>query len=176
MRRVLVLGCSGAGKTTFARKLASVTRLPLVSLDACFWLPGWIETPRQEWRGRVERLAAEDAWIMDGSYVGTLDIRLPRADTLLWLDLPRHVCMRRVLWRIATSYGRVRSEMAPGCAERFDLQFLHYIWTFTDKYRPLIASALARHGPHLSPVIIRRDADAARFLDKVAREKPRKAD
>jgi adenylate kinase family enzyme len=170
-----VIGCSGAGKTTLSRKLASATGLPFVSLDARFWQPGWIETPRKEWRDRVGRLAAEDAWVMDGSYVGTLDISLPRADTLVWIDLPRHVCVRRVLWRIATSYGRVRSEMAPGCAERLDLEFLRYIWTFNDKYRPLIVSSLTTHGPHLSPVIIRRDADTARFLDKVAREKPRTA-
>ena len=57
---------------------------------------------------------------MDGNYGSSLDLRLPRADTVLWFDYPRHVCLRRVFWRIATTYGRVREDLAPGCPEQLD--------------------------------------------------------
>jgi adenylate kinase family enzyme len=83
MRRVLVIGISGAGKSTFSQALATKTGLPLIHLDKEFWRPGWVQTPRQEWRARVSELAARERWIMDGNYDSSLDLRLPRADTVL---------------------------------------------------------------------------------------------
>ncbi len=167
MRRVLVIGCSGAGKSTFAKRLATRTGLPLVSLDAAFWQPGWVETPREPWRQRVADLVAGDNWIMDGTFVATLDLRLPRADTVIWFDHPRRVCMSWVLWRIATTYGRGRPEMAPGCPERLDLGFLRYVWTFDTQFRPRIEAALSQHGRHLAPVMFRHDAQVREFLDRI---------
>ena len=92
-------------------------------------------------------------------------LRLPRADTVVWFDYPRHVCLRRAIWRVLTSYGRVRPDLAPGCPEKFDAEFLRYIWDFNAKSRPQIVSMLAEHGRHLQPVVFRRDRDVARFLD-----------
>lgn len=165
----MVIGCSGAGKSTFCSKLARLTGLPLVSLDAEFWRPGWVMTPRAEWRAKVQRLIAAESWIHDGTFGSSLDLRLPRADTVIWFDYPRHVCLRRIVWRIATTYGQVRPEMAPGCPERIDWEFFKYVWRFNAEDRPQIQAALVEQGEHLSPVIFRRDADVARFLDKVAR-------
>ena len=68
MQRVLVLGCSGAGKSTFSRRLARATDLPLVELDYAFWQPGWVKTPREQWLMTAAALAAEPRWIMDGNY------------------------------------------------------------------------------------------------------------
>ncbi len=167
MRRVLVIGISGAGKSTFARALAMRTGLPLIHLDKEFWQPGWVVTPRAAWRAKVAELAARDAWIMDGSYGASLDIRLPRADAAVWFDYPRARCLRRVAWRIATTYGTVRPDLAPGCPEQVDWEFLRYVWDFNAKTRPQIARALAVHGRHLTPVVVRRDRDAARFLASV---------
>ena len=167
MRRVLVIGISGAGKSTFTRALAARTRLPVIHLDAEFWQPGWKVTPREQWRTKVAKLVAREAWIMDGSFGATLDLRLPRADTVAWFDYPRHVCLRRAIWRIVTTYGKERADMAPGCPEKFDLEFLRYIWDFNAKSRPQIATMLAEYGRHLDPVVFRRDRDVARFLDSV---------
>ena len=166
--RALVIGCSGAGKSRFSRALAASTGLPLVSLDAEFWRPGWVITPRAEWRPRVAELVARPAWIMDGNFDSSLDIRLPRADAVFLFDLPRHVCLRRILWRVATSYGQVRPEMAAGCPERFDLAFLRWVWRFNEAERPQIMGALATHGGHVSPVIFRHDAQVRDFLAQLA--------
>lgn len=71
MRRVLVIGCGGAGKSTLARQLGEATGLPVIHLDAHYWRPGWVETPKETWRAAVDELIAADAWIMDGNYSGT---------------------------------------------------------------------------------------------------------
>src|SRR5262245_42711291 len=96
MQRVLVIGISGAGKSTFARELAQRSGLPLIHLDREFWQPGWKITPEPEWRSKVAALAAREAWIMDGGYSASLDLRLPRADTVIWFDYPRARCLRRI--------------------------------------------------------------------------------
>jgi adenylate kinase family enzyme len=165
MQRVLVIGIPGAGKSTLSRVLAERTGLPLIHLDKEFWQPGWKITPREEWRPKVATLVAREAWIMDGNYGASLDLRLPRADTVAWFDYPRHVCLRRALWRVITNYGRARDDLAPGCPEKLDLEFLRYIWDFNAKSRPQLATALARHGGHLQPIVFRRDREVARFLD-----------
>lgn len=164
MQRVLVIGCSGAGKSTFSKHLAARTGLPLVSLDAEFWRPGWVTTPREDWRRRVGELAAGDAWIMDGSFDSSLDLRLPRADTVVWFRIPRRVCLWRIARRIAGSYGRVRPEMAPGCPERIDGAFFRYVWNFERDQVPSIVTMIAAHGRHLAPIVIRSDSDAEAVL------------
>ncbi len=165
MRRVLLIGCSGAGKSTFAARLHARTGLPLISLDAEFWRPGWTMTPKDEWRDKVAMLANRDAWIMDGTFDSSLDLRLPRADQVIWFRLPRWRCLTRVVKRVALGHGRVRPEMAAGCPERLDLDFMRYICNFERDQVPAIGKMLGLHGQHLVPVIIRRDADARRFLD-----------
>jgi adenylate kinase family enzyme len=168
MQRILVIGCSGAGKSTFAAMLHAHTGLPLISLDAQFWQPGWTMTPRTEWREKVADLASREAWIMDGTFDSSLDLRLPRTDTVIWFRLPRWRCLTRVVKRVVLGYGRVRPEMAADCPERADLDFMRYVWQFERHQVPAIENMLALHGSHLTPVIIRRDADARRILDSAS--------
>ena len=168
MRRVLVIGISGAGKSTFSRALAGKTGLPLIHLDKEFWQPGWKITPRAEWRSKVTELVARDAWIMDGNFDSSLDLRLPRADTVVWFEFPTLRCLRRALQRTVSTYGQVRTDMGEGCPERFDLEFLRYIWTFNAKQRRQIAAALAAFGRHLDPVVFRRDREVIQFLQALS--------
>lgn len=164
MQRVMVIGISGAGKSTFSRALAERTGLPLVHLDREFWQPGWVISKRDVWWPKVTALAAQDAWVLDGNYGSSLHLRLPRADTVVWFDYPRLTCLWRAVRRSARSRGQVRADLAPGCPEKFDAEFWRYIWRFNAIERPSIALALREHAPHLTPVIIRRDSDAAAFL------------
>ena len=88
MRRVLIVGAGGVGKSTLARELERRTGLPIVHLDREYWRPGWVATPDDEWRHRVGELIEADAWIMDGNYGGTMELRASACDTLIFLDLP----------------------------------------------------------------------------------------
>src|SRR4051794_39415508 len=99
MRRVLVIGSSGSGKTRLTTQLAEKFGLPAVFLDVHFWLPGWQARDLATWRRRVSGLAESATWVMDGNFSETFDLRMPRADTLVWLDYPRATCLRRVLTR-----------------------------------------------------------------------------
>jgi adenylate kinase family enzyme len=111
MQRVLIIGSPGAGKSTFARRLAASTALPVVHLDQHYWLAGWTEPDADTWHETIKQLLAQPRWIMDGDYGGTLDMRLRDADTVFFLDLPRWLCIMRVLKRITTTYGRTRPDL-----------------------------------------------------------------
>ena len=167
-RRALVIGSSGAGKSTFARKLAALKGYRIIHLDQLYWEPGWVIAEPNVYRARLQRALAADAWVMDGNNSSTFDLRLPRADAVIWIDRPRWVCFARVLRRIATTYGQVREDMAPGCPEKIDLEFLRYVWTFHGKYYPRITAALARHDALPRTAILRSDREAQAFLDAVA--------
>ena len=124
-KRVLVIGCSGSGKSTLARQLAARLGLPYVSMDReIFWLPGWQSRPRAEALARLQGIVAQERWIMDGTSPGTLPLRLPRTDLVLWLRPPRWMSIYGVVSRWLRHRGRTRPEMAENCPERIDRAFL----------------------------------------------------
>jgi len=155
MQRILVIGSPGAGKSTLARYLSEHLGLPLIHLDREYFGPGWATPPREEWRDRVRALAARPAWIMDGNYASTFDIRMPRATDIVWLDLPRWRCMRSVLWRVAKNYGRVRPDLGPDCTEKFDWSFMRWTWSYPDRMRPKTARMLERLRPDQRVFVLR---------------------
>jgi len=107
---------------------------------------------------------------MDGNYGGSLDLRLPRADTVIWFDYPTLRCLRRVVWRIATTYGRVRPDPAPGCPEQVDWEFLRFVWDFNRKSRPQIVAGLRAHlAEPTALVVFRKDREGERFLADAGR-------
>jgi adenylate kinase family enzyme len=164
LKRVLVIGSGGSGKTTVARRLAQRTGLPLVHLDALYWRSGWQPTPPDDWRARVQTLISREAWIIDGNYGGTLDARLDACDTVVFLDLPRLVCLWRVLKRQVSHLGRVRPELPPGCPERLSWEFLAWIWTYPSRRRGDILARLATLDTDKRVVILRSSAAIEQFL------------
>jgi len=138
MRRVLVMGSSGSGKSTFARRLSEMIGAPFVSLDALYWKPGWVASDNTEFDARVTEIARQPRWVMDGNYTryGAGELRRQNSDTVIWFDLPRRTCMLGIIRRIAGSYGQVRPEMAEGCPERIDFEFFRYVWKYRREQRP----------------------------------------
>jgi adenylate kinase family enzyme len=164
MRRVLVIGSPGAGKSRFARALGARTGLAVVHLDAAYWMPGWREPAHADWEARLDALLAHPAWIIDGNYARTLAQRLRACDAVVLLDLPRWLCLWRVLWRMACSLGRVRDDMAPGCPERFDPAFLLYVWGYRRHSRPKVLRLLEQQRGHVAVYRLRSRAQVRRFL------------
>ena len=136
VRRVSIIGSGGAGKSTLAARVGARTGLPVVHLDARYWRAGWTPTPADEWRHAVGALIAAPAWVMDGNYGGTLDLRLAASDTVVFLDLPRVVCLWRIVRRALRWRGRSRPDMAPGCPETLSWEFVRWVWSYPRTRRP----------------------------------------
>lgn len=173
MQRVAVVGTGGAGKTTFATALAARTGLPVVHLDEHYFRPGWVPTPRPEWRRWQEQRFAATRWIAEGSYSHTLDVRLGRADTVIILAPPAWRCVWSAVWRSVRNRGR--AIQAPGCPERlliFDAGFYRWIGGFSQERQQLDAT-VSRHAGHLAVIELRSRAEFDRFLEGAIAGAPR---
>lgn len=156
------MGPPGSGKSTLARELGKRHGLPVFHLDQTFWQPGWTETPADHFRAEVERLAKLPTWVIDGNYTGTIAPRFARADAVIFLDVPSWVSVVRLLRRTVAGYGRVRADAAPGCAERFDLAFLRFAWSWNRLQRERVL-ALVESFPGRKAVL-RTRAERRRLL------------
>jgi adenylate kinase family enzyme len=149
VRRIVILGNAGSGKSTLARGLGKRLSLPVTHLDVLFWRPGWVEPDNEGFRERVAASVAGDAWISEGNYATrTFDLRIPRADTVIWLNTPRLTCAWRILWR--STFERQRADLAEGCEENIlsgDFTLFQFAWHFDHVSRPRIQEKLS---PYLS--------------------------
>lgn len=143
MKRILIIGCSGAGKTTLALELGKRLCLPVHHLDQLWWQPGWVQDSRDNFDRKLAELLHSESWVIDGDYNRTVRERLRYADTVIWLDYHRMRCVARVLRRTLRLYGRSRPDMPERCPERFDWTFLRYVWNYNRDTRPKLAAAVA---------------------------------
>ena len=164
MKKILVIGSGGVGKSIFARRLGAVLKLEVIHLDALYWSSGWVEMPKDKWRVVVEELLRRDSWIMDGNYGGTFDMRLAACDAVLFLDLPRLVCLQRVLKRRARYHKATRPDMAGGCDERLSWEFVKWVWNYPSKKKPAILEKLKSVSQTKPVVILRSDSEIEGFL------------
>lgn len=171
MRRVVILGNAGSGKSTLARRLGERLGLPVVHLDVLFWEPGWTEPDNEAFRARVRAAIAGDSWVCEGNYLSrTFDLRLPRADQVIWLDTPRLTCVRRVIVRSALA--RPRADLAAGCEEGFfgnDFpEFLAYTWNYDAKSRPRLDAARQAIAPDVPVVHLSGSRQIDTFLSSLS--------
>lgn len=138
MRRVMIIGCPGAGKSTFARALAEKTGLPLYSLDRIWHRPDRTHISREEFDRRLAEILSGERWIIDGHYSRTLSPRFSACDTLFWLDLPLSECLAGIRARI----GQPRPDM-PWQETEEDPEFIEYVRAFDAENRPKIEALLA---------------------------------
>jgi adenylate kinase family enzyme len=166
MNRILIIGPCGSGKSTLARELGPKLGLPVFHMDQLNWKPGWVESSKEEIREKLAVITATDRWIIDGNYGGTLEPRLERADTVVYLDYPIRLCVMRMLRRIWTYRGHTRPDMTEGCPERFDFPFLLYLLQWNSGPRPRTEAKLRGHETKL---IRLRSPDALdRWMDSLS--------
>jgi hypothetical protein len=151
VRRVVVLGRGGAGKSTLARRLGGVLALPVVELDEHFWSPDLRPLPADEWAGVQARLAAADGWIMDGDLgpYDVLPVRLRAADTVLVLDFPLWRCAWRALRR-----------------SRENLDFWQWLLTYRRRALPAVLAAVGEHAARAEVHVLRGPREVERFVSR----------
>lgn len=164
MKKIMVIGSGGAGKSTFSRRLGDITGIEVIHLDKLHWLPGWTEPPKAEWRKIIEKNLAKDAWITDGNFGSTIEPRLEKCDTAILLDLPRAVCVYRALKRSLKYRGTTRPDMGAGCNEKFDLEFLRWIWNFPKKDKPRIEEKLKRFEDKVKIIRLKSNREIEEFF------------
>jgi adenylate kinase family enzyme len=171
MKKILVIGAGGAGKTTFAWQLGDILGIEVIHLDSLYWRPGWVEPLKDEWAATVDGMLERDAWIIDGNYSGTLERRLEACDAVVFLVLPRSICVWRVVKRLVLYHNTTRPDMADGCPELFNLKFLVWIWNYPKRTRPRIVKLLSEERNARKEIWLRTPAQIDRFLADV-REMP----
>ncbi|MEO9181646.1 MAG: DNA topology modulation protein FlaR [Acidimicrobiales bacterium] len=150
-RRVLVIGMSGSGKSTFSQALSAKTGLPAIHLDLHYWKPGWVRPSENEWREKQRRLLASETWIADGNYYESLDLQLLRADTVIVLDTPWWICAGRAGKR---GLRKPNCEMPVGCVDslqrrvRDEWGMVGHIWRGRRSEPERARVMMLEHGSH----------------------------
>ncbi|MCM3627389.1 DNA topology modulation protein [Paenibacillus glycanilyticus] len=171
MKKIAIIGSGGAGKSTLARKLGKLLDQEVSHLDAMFWKANWVSVPKEEQIRVQSELVQQDKWIIDGNYGGTMDIRLHAADTIVYLDFPRLLCMYRAVKRAIQYRNRARPDMGPDCREKVDLPFLKWIWEYPKTRKPEILSKIQQLSGEKQVIILKSPGEADRFLKRLGKDK-----
>ena len=163
MKKVIVIGSGGSGKSTFARELGERTGIKVIHLDQEYWRPNWEKTPVDEWEAKVAAMLERDSWIIDGNFGGTREMRMRVADTIIFLDLPRRVCLYRIFKRTVKYYDRSRPDMTEGCNERFDLEFIRWVWNYPNVTRNRVLTAMQEF-PDKTLIRLRSSSEVSEYL------------
>ena len=171
MKRILIIGCSGAGKSTFAKKLQGVLDIEVIHLDQHYWKPNWEKTESEEWSKKVAQLMKGEQWIIDGNYRSTFDMRTPLADTIIWLDFPALICLYRACKR---RLEQNRVDELEGCKERVSFNLLTWIlWKFPTDNRRDLKKRIRNLEKEKKIIILKSNNDIELFLKEIARVKNR---
>ncbi|PEI83975.1 DNA topology modulation protein [Bacillus toyonensis] len=166
MKKIILIGSGGSGKSTLAKQLGNKLNIKVHHLDALFWKANWEGVPREEQRKVQKNLIKEEKWIIDGNYGGTMDLRLNAADTIIFLDIHRTICVYRAFKRIVQYRNKTRPDMGAGCEERLDLQFFKWIWEYPNKKKPAILKRLDQLSKGKEVIILKSPNEVKRFLKK----------
>ena len=164
MQRIMIIGCPGSGKSTLARALGERLGLSVVHLDRLWWNAGWQNVSQEEFDARLSRAVRMESWIIDGNYSRTIGQRLQSCDTVIYLDFNRWLCLWGMCQRVIRSYGKVRPDMSPGCPERFDWEFVKFIWNFNENNRVRNYTWLAQ-AKHARAIVLKNRREVKRFLE-----------
>ena len=164
----MILGSSGSGKSTLARRLGEIMKVPVIHLDQLFWNPGWVETPSEMMSERAISAASDESWIIDGGFLRTIEYRMERADSIIFIDLNRYICIYSVFKRWIKYYGKTRPDMGEGCPEKIDLPFLKWIWNYPKRNRNDTLEKIYNSGKSVYYLRSRKEVKA--FIQKAEQE------
>lgn len=164
--RIIVIGNGGSGKSTLSRALGEKLKLPVVHLDQIFWKAGWVTISKEDFDRLLAQELNNERWIIDGNYNRTLPIRMERCDAIIYLDLPRIVSFFGAIKRVIQNYGKSRPDMPEGCYERFDGEFLRWVWNFNRENRKKYLKML-QETKDKEVYILHNRREVRRFLESI---------
>lgn len=138
MKKIIIIGSPGTGKSTIGRQLEEKLGIDLYHLDKLFWKPNWAMSTNEEQLDILCKVMDKESWIIDGNYSDTLGVRIKQADTIIYLKRSRPVCFYHVFKRFLTYKGKTRPDMKKDCPEKIDRDFIKWIWKFPEIHEPLI--------------------------------------
>lgn len=165
MQRVMIVGTSGVGKTTLSGHVAAVTGLPVTHLDMLAWTAGWKRRPQAAFERDLDRVLAQERWVVDGNYIKSLPQRAGLADTLILIDLPLWQCLIRVFRRWWKNRGQQRHDLPEGCLEPLPWTFLKWVLSAPPRHQQLWHAVAASH-----PELTFYHLTSARQVDQFVKE------
>ena len=162
-KKIMIVGSSGSGKSTLARQLGEMLRLPVIHIDKEMWKSGWVKTPQEEWREKHDKLVSAPEWVVDGNNPGNMEKRLEKADTVIFLDFNRFVCLRSAFKRRLTYIGKSRPDVPEGCPETFSFELIKYVWQYPVKSRPIVMEKISKC-EHINFIHIKNRKMLKRFI------------
>ncbi|WP_216831120.1 P-loop NTPase family protein [Alkalihalobacterium elongatum] len=172
MRRIMILGVSaGVGKSTFAQRLGRILNIEVFHLDKLYWKRNWVESTVEEFAAHQQKIVEKEKWIIEGNYSNTYDIRAKYADTIIYLELPLIVCISRVFKRLLLNIGKTRPDMAPGCKEKIDYEFLKFICTTYHSRKKKMNDRLEQFhqsGIQKNIIILKSKKDIQTYIDNLS--------
>ncbi|MGX7150480.1 DNA topology modulation protein [Enterococcus ureasiticus] len=167
MKKIILIGSSGAGKSTLSLKIGEKLDIEVFHLDKLLWKPNWEMTDREYQNEIQNNLIMKPSWIIDGNYGGTLDIRMKSADTIIFLDRNRFVCIYQILKRVKKYNGITRPDMQNNCPEKFDFSFIKWVWNFPNKQRIDILRMLKNIPKTKKVIVLKNKKQIQLFLDEL---------
>ena len=162
INRVAIIGAPGSGKTTLSHELEKIYKLPVFNIDTVYQLPNWVMRDPKERDAIILEEAKKERWIIDGTFIDTLEERIKRADIVFFLDYNTITFLKGVFKRLITNYGKEKPDM-PGCKERFDLSFILYVLTYNIRRRKYIVEILERY-PKKDIKIFKKQKDLKKWI------------
>ena len=158
MKKIIVIGCPGSGKSTFSRLLHDKTGIPLYHLDMMYWNADRTTVEKSEFLARLSAVMEKDEWIIDGNYSSTMDMRMAACDTVIFLDFPLDVCLDGIKAR----RGKPRDDM-PWVETEEDVEFIEFIKSYNERQRPAVLELIRKYRDK-NTVILKSREEAERFL------------
>ena len=167
MKKAIVIGNCGAGKSYFSKKLAEKTGLPLVHLDVLNWRENWKSVSKDEFDRLLEAELEKEEWIIDGNYTRTIEHRMEKCDTVFWFDFSTLRSFLGVTERLIKR--EKRDDIGGNNAERFDIGFYRFVLTYNRKYRKNTLDIIARH-PDVDVIVFKNRRQAEKYLDGIGND------
>lgn len=166
----MVLGCSGGGKSTLAKRISDITGLRCIHTDLIYWMPNWVERDPETVMNMVKQQIKPDGWVFDGNHSRSYDLRLANTDIVIWVDIARWRCLFNACYRVVKYRGKTRPDMTVGCHEKVDWHFLKFIWDFKHRGNVKIAAMLERVKHEKRIYRLKNYTEINAFVEEMKRE------